>query len=191
MKYLAFLLSPFLLLACATTASPPIETSNAAGEVVYPRDDHGEVMPFEAEKNARAAVDAAIIKAAASNKDALIVMGANWCHDSRALATHFETPKFKAMMSSHYVLEYIDVAQKNMNQDIANDFGLDGTKGTPTVIIVDGTGIVKNLEDAPTWRNAASRSEEEIFKYFRDYAHMSRPNPMLRSTITREEIEAP
>lgn len=190
MKYLALLLSPVLLLACATTAIPPIVTTDAAGEIVYPRDKHGEVMPFEADKNARAAVDAAIIKAGETNKDALIVMGANWCHDSRALATHFETPKFKAMLSSHYVLEYIDVAKKNMNQDIANDFGLDGTKGTPTVLIVDGTGDVKNLEDAPTWRNAASRSEEEIFKYFQDYAHMARPDSMLKSTISKSETGA-
>jgi len=188
MKYLALLLSPVLLLACATNAAPPTITADSAGEVVYPRDDHGEVMPFEADKAARAAVDAAIIKAAETNKDALIVMGANWCHDSRALATHFETPKFKNMLKSHYVLEYIDVAQKNMNQDIARSFGLEGTPGTPTVLIVDGTGKVRNLEDAPTWRNAASRSEEEIFKYFRDYAHTVRPDPMYKSTISADEI---
>jgi len=191
MKYLVVILFPVLLLACATSAAPPNPDTDAVGHVVYPRDKHGEVMPFEAEKDARAAVDAALIKAGETNKDALIVMGANWCHDSRALATHFEKPKFKAMMSSHYVLEYIDVARKNMNQDIARSFGLDGTPGTPTVVIVDGAGNVKNLDDAPTWRNAASRSEEEIFKYFRDYAHSARPDPMLRSTITADEIGAP
>ncbi len=153
-------------------AAPPImSTDKATGDVVYPRDHHGEVMPFVADKAARQAVDAAIIKAAAENKDALIVMGANWCHDSRALATHFETPRFKSMLRSHYVLEYIDVARKNKNQDIANSFGVDGTKGTPTVFIVDGTGQVRNLETAPTWRNAASRDEEDIYEYFRAYAH--------------------
>jgi hypothetical protein len=200
-KLLPTLFGTILLAACTTSAAQSagkeagVETlaveSQKEDVKVYPRDDHGEVMPFEADKNARAAVDAAIIKAGKTSKDALIVMGANWCHDSRALATHLESPKFKAMLSSHYVLEYIDVGQKNMNQDIARDFGLDGTKGTPTVFIVDETGQVRNLQDAPTWRNAASRSEEEIFKYFRDFAHLRRPEPMLRSTLSADEISSP
>lgn len=171
MKYIPLLVFPLFLLACATNAAPSKQVSSSSGEIEYPRDEHGEVMPFYTDKAAQIAVDNAIVKANQTNKDALIVMGANWCHDSRALATHFEKPRFKAMLNSHYVLEYIDVAKKNKNQDIARSFGIDGTKGTPTVFIVDGEGKVRNLETAPTWRNAASRNEDDIYNYFRDYAH--------------------
>ena len=171
MKKLISLIVALLLSACASNTASPAQTTKGETVIEYPRDEHGEVMPFYADKEARAAVDAAISKAAETNKDALIVMGANWCHDSRALATHFETPRFKSMIRSHYVLEYIDVAKKNKNQDIARDFGVDGTKGTPTIFIVDGAGKVRNLDTAPTWRNAASRHEDDIYAYFRDYAH--------------------
>lgn len=174
------LVSPFLaalvLSACTTSAAQTSEKTMAHSdesqqEKVYPRDEHGEVMPFEAEKNATKAVDAALVKAAAKNKHALIVMGGNWCHDSRALATHFEKDRFKTLLKSHYVLEYIDVGMKTENQHIAKRFGLEGTKGTPTVFIVDGTGKVLNLDTAPTWRNAASRKEQDVYNYFRNYAH--------------------
>lgn len=157
--------------ACSTAFVPANADGKGADIIDYPRDKHGEVMPFVSDKNASKAVDEAIIKAAAEDKKALIVMGANWCHDSRALATHFETSQFKNLLGENYVLEYIDVGQKNKNQDIARRFGLDGTKGTPTVLIIDGTGQILNLETAPTWRNAASRKDVDIYDYFQSYAH--------------------
>lgn len=164
---------PFLLLACTTSAvSSAMQASNSeeTGEAHLPHNENGEVRPFKDGQNNRAKVDEAIIEAAATGKKALIVMGANWCHDSRALATHFAKPRFQTLLQSSYVLEYVDVGQKTKNQDIAKRFGLDGTPGTPTVLIIDGTENLLNPEEAPTWRNAASRSEDEIFEYFENYA---------------------
>ena len=170
-----FVISLFTLIcsACSTSEVPPVSgmfQESTASETSFPRDDHGEVLPFYNRRDDSKKVDAAIIEAAKTGKKALIVMGANWCHDSRSLATHFETPRFKDMIRKSYVLEYIDVGQKNKNQDIAKRFGLDGTPGTPTVLIIDGTGTLLNPKEAPTWRNAASRSEDEIFEYFESYA---------------------
>jgi len=159
--------------ACSTSEASSVSRTlheSTAGETSFPRDDHGEVLPFSKRRNDSKKVDAAIIEAARSGKKALIVMGANWCHDSRSLATHLETPRFKDMVRASYVLEYVDVGQKNKNQDIAKRFGLDGTPGTPTVLIIDGTGKLLNPTEAPTWRNAASRSEDEVFEYFEGYA---------------------
>lgn len=164
LKYVVFFFLPFFLLSCSTTAMTSSET------LFFSTDNDGEARPFTERQNDVAKVDAAIIKAGELNQKALIVMGANWCHDSRALATHFHKPKFKKLIQSYYVLEYVDVGQKNKNQDIARRFGLDGTPGTPTVLIIDGTGTLLNPEEAPTWRNAASRSENEIYSYFENYA---------------------
>ena len=36
-------------------------------------------------------------------------------------------------------------------------------KGTPTVAILDGDGRVLNRKAAPRWRNAASRSDDDIY----------------------------
>ena len=159
--------------ACSTSQAPYASGTlkeSATNEMSFPRDDHGEVLPFHYRRNDSKKVDAAIIEAGKTGKKALIVMGANWCHDSRSLATHLETPRFKDMIRTSYILEYVDVGQKNKNQDIAKRFGLDGTPGTPTVLIIDGTGTLLNPKEAPTWRNAASRSEVEIFDYFESYA---------------------
>ncbi|CAM3633317.1 thioredoxin family protein [Litorimonas haliclonae] len=173
--FTCFFISLFTLTfsACSTSEASSVSSAlqeSTAGDTSFPRDDHGEVLPFYNRRNDSKKVDAAIIEAARSGKKALIVMGANWCHDSRSLATHLETPRFKDMIRASYILEYVDVGQKNKNQDIAKRFGLDGTPGTPTVLIIDGTGTLLNSKEAPTWRNAASRSENEIFDYFERYA---------------------
>jgi len=171
-----FVTASVLLSACASNAAPPLEVNKSEtmeAEKVYPRDDHGEVLAFESisETDASFVVKRAISEAKMTGKQALIVMGTNRCHDSRALATYFEEPDFKTLLRAHYILEYIDVGWKTDNLHIANGFGLDGIKGTPTVVIVNGEGDVQNLDEAPTWRNAASRNKDDVFEYFRGYAH--------------------
>jgi thiol-disulfide isomerase/thioredoxin len=130
---------------------------------------HPEASPFDPKANAKAEVDAALSRAKAADKMSLIVMGANWCHDSRALAGWFATPRFAAMLTTRYELVYVDVGYKDRNLDIARQFGIKSIKGTPTVLIVDGNGKLLNKKDAPTWRNAASRSEDAIFRAFAEF----------------------
>ncbi len=152
-----------LLIAClavACTSFTPVSAVAAA--------EHPEARPFDPEPAliAQKAVDEALSDAALAGKHAMIVMGANWCHDSRALAGWFQTPRFEAMLEENYVVRYIDVGQKDRNIDVAQRFGLDSIVGTPTIIVTDTQGDVLNLETAPTWRNAASRTEDQIYDYF-------------------------
>jgi thiol-disulfide isomerase/thioredoxin len=128
-----------------------------------------EASPFDAKADARARVDAALARAKAGNRMTLIIMGANWCHDSRALAGWLSQPHFAAMIVSRYELVYVDVGYKDRNIDIARRFGLKSIKGTPTVLIVGGDGKLLNKKDAPTWRNAASRSQQEIYEAFAEF----------------------
>jgi len=97
-------------------------------------------------------------------------MGANWCHDSRALAGHFETQRFQTLLNENFSLVYVDVGNKDKNLEVAKGFGLETIEGTPTVIVTDPSGAVLNLADAPSWRNAASRDGDDIYIYFAKYA---------------------
>jgi thiol-disulfide isomerase/thioredoxin len=157
-------LAPFMLMLAAIPLLGP--TAQAAPEELP---DHPEARPFDAKANAKTEVDAALARAKAANKMALIVMGANWCHDSRALAGWFAQPRFAAMIVARYELVYVDVGMRDRNIDIARRFGLKSIKGTPTVLIVDGDGRLLNKKDAPTWRNAAARSQDEIYRAFAEF----------------------
>lgn len=128
-----------------------------------------EASPFDAKADARADVNAALARAKSGNRMVMVVMGANWCHDSRALAGWLSQPHFAAMIVSRYELVYVDVGYKDRNIEIARRFGIKSIKGTPTVLIVNGDGRLLNKKDAPRWRNAGSRSQQEIYKAFAEF----------------------
>ncbi|MCM0001048.1 MAG: thioredoxin family protein, partial [Erythrobacter sp.] len=102
-----------------------------------------------------------------SGKRVLLVMGANWCHDSRALAGWLETPRFAALAAAHYELVYVDVGMpqtgEGRNLEIARRFGLEELKGTPALLVLTADGRAVNLESSAKWRDAASRSEDAIY----------------------------
>ncbi|QDH33008.1 thioredoxin family protein [Porphyrobacter sp. YT40] len=142
------------LAACATTP----ETAAPA---------HPEARSYAVTPDAMADVDAALARAAAADKRVLLVMGGNWCHDSRALAGWLETERFAALIAERYEVVYVDVGVpqtgEGRNLDIARRFGLAEMTGTPALLVLDSGGTALNLETAASWRNAASRSEDAIF----------------------------
>lgn len=133
--------------------------------------DHPEARPFIETANANAEIAAAV---ANSDRKIIVVMGANWCHDSRALAGWFETPRFAAMLNEQYRVVYVDSGSpqtgKGRNLDIAARFGIKKVKSTPLVFILSPNGeLLNSRKDAVSWRNSASRNENEIYNYFADF----------------------
>lgn len=128
---------------------------------------HPEAATYAVTPDAMADVDAALARAAASDKRVLLVMGANWCHDSRALAGWLETPRFAALVSARYEVVYVDVGVpqtgEGRNLEIARRFGLAEIPGTPALLVLTANGRAVNLDTAASWRNAESRSEDVIF----------------------------
>lgn len=141
------------LVACATTGDPASA--------------HPEARAYSATADATADVDAALARASANGKRVLLVLGANWCHDSRALAGWLETPRFAALTAESYEVVFVDVGVpqtgEGRNLDIARRFGLVELPGTPALLVLTADGKALNLDTAASWRNAASRSEDAIF----------------------------
>jgi Thioredoxin-like len=126
---------------------------------------------FDESRNAQTDVDVALDRAKTEDKMVLLIMGANWCHDSRDLATWLESPRFKSMLDARYVLVFVDVGKPQTgdgrNLNVARRFGIKTMKTTPLVVIASPTGIrLNSKKDAIGWRNAASRSEDEVFRHF-------------------------
>lgn len=123
-------------------------------------------VPYDATRDALVDVDAALLAARTSGKHVLLIMGGSWCHDSMALWDQFHTPRTATMLAARYEIAWVDVGQRDRNLHIARRFGLVGIDGTPTVLILRPDGTPTNLEDAPRWRNAASRKPAAIYRTF-------------------------
>ena len=128
-----------------------------------------EARPFDADADASAELAAAQVKAKAEGKLVLAVFGANWCHDSRALAGMLGTPRFRALTDAGYEVVYIDAGVPQTgdgrNLDLAARYGVPDIVGTPTVLVLDFDNLLNSPEDARGWRNASTRSADEIFSW--------------------------
>ena len=118
-----------------------------------------------------AAIDAALAKSKQSGKPVLLVMGTGGCHDSAWLANLIATDRF-APVRARYEIVYADIGMPHIrglgrNLDVPKRFGFK-IKGTPTVAILDANGTVLNRKAAPKWRNAASRSDDDIYNELMD-----------------------
>ncbi len=116
--------------------------------------------------DAMPAIDAALARAGASGKPVLLIMGTGACHDSAWLANLLTTERF-APVRARYEIVHADIGMPHVkgqgrNPDIPKRFGF-RIKGTPTVAILDARATVLNRKAAPKWRNAASRSDDDIY----------------------------
>ncbi|MCL9982393.1 MAG: thioredoxin family protein [Erythrobacter sp.] len=127
---------------------------------------HPEARSYAVTADAMGDVDAALARASANGKRVLVVLGANWCHDSRALAGWLESPRFAAIAAERYETVFVNVGMPQNsdghNLDVARRFGLAEVPGTPALLVLTAEGRAVNLDTAASWRNAASRSEDAI-----------------------------
>jgi len=149
---------------CANAVgSTPVEANKTEH-----RDD--DPRPFDASRNAMMDVDVALAAAKVSRRNVLLVLGGNWCHDSRGLAGKFEEPELAAVVADGYELVWVDVGYRDRNLDVAQRFGVLEVRGTPTVLILSPEGELLNADSVHDWRTADSKPYDETLVYFKKYA---------------------
>lgn len=126
----------------------------------------GEPRPFDRSRDAMGDVDAALARARERGARVLLVLGANWCHDSRALAAKFADPALAPLIAERYELVWVDVGMGDRNLDVAARFGVPKLAGAPTVLVLSAEGALLNAASVSEWRSAASRTVEDARAYF-------------------------
>lgn len=159
-----------LLAALLLTQQPQFEPRPPPPRSATPQDRFSTIA-FDPAQDARANLEFALAATKISGKKLLVIMGANWCHDSAALANLLDSPRFVGMINDNYETLFIDSGTpqtgKGRNLDIARRLGFNKIKSTPLVMVVSPDGrLLNSRKDAARWRNAASRSEDDIYRYF-------------------------
>ena len=110
----------------------------------------------------------AAASAKAANKDLLVVLGANWCHDSENFVTRKLTaPAVAQVVDKRYQTLLVNVGLYEQLQAQLDVLGIPVLYGTPTVIAIDSdTARIVNRDSLDTWRSADVRSEQEAVDYF-------------------------
>jgi len=149
------------LVALALTAGNAVLADDApipakeSGELYLPSDD------------AMADVRNALSAARDSDKLVLVVMGANWCHDSRALASRLYLEPLNTLIDEHYETVFVDVGFLDKGKDVISSIGPPVYYATPTVLIMDPVSDrLVNADNRHQWGDAYNISMEESLEYF-------------------------
>lgn len=154
-KYFVAIIALLLLTnACSTHTSP-------YGESVYISSDKPMLD-----------IQSTLEKAKENNKLLLVVMGAQWCHDSRGLANKFTKDGLADVLSVNYEVVYVDVGYYKDLRAISQRFGQAHYFATPTVMIINSqTEQLINAKDMHIWGSADSISLPKYIEYFEAYAN--------------------
>jgi len=126
---------------------------------------------YQSSDNPLADVQQALDRAAENDRLALVVVGANWCHDSRALAARLYRSPLAEVIQEDYELVFVDVGFYENGRDVVQQFGVANYYATPTVLIVDpSSGALLNDEDRHVWTNAYSIDMPSSVQYFEKWA---------------------
>jgi thioredoxin-related protein len=122
---------------------------------------------FEDRENTQADVNNAIARALAADKLLLLVLGAQWCHDSRGLAQQFSTDTMQTLLKSRFETVFVNVGYYKDLRPLTTQFGYPGYFATPSVMVIDPkTKQLLNMPTMAIWNTADSISSNEVFAYF-------------------------
>ncbi len=133
-------------------------------------DEAATPAPFDEAADARADVDAALAAAAKDGRRVALILGGNWCHDSRALARRLGDPGLGGLVAKNFHTVFVDVGRRDRNLWLARRFGVEALAGTPTVLVVSPDGALLNADRVSDLTSADSKTVAEITAYFRSYA---------------------
>ena len=109
-----------------------------------------------------------IVSTVKSNKQPIIIFGANWCPDCRIFSGTMDIPKIKSYINDHFAILYIDVKRYEINMQLMEEFGIPSAEGIPRVLVFDKRMNLINNSNTTEWRTARERSSQEIFDFFQD-----------------------
>ena len=126
-----------------------------------------ESWQFQPESDVMAQLPKLEQQAATENKLLLLVLGANWCHDSVALLERFNQPAMAQALKQRFAMAFVDVAYLEFGNATTQRYQLPLYYGTPTVLVIQPkTRQLLNKTDVMHWTNAASFDMSAYQQYF-------------------------
>ncbi|MEP7060880.1 MAG: thioredoxin family protein [Betaproteobacteria bacterium] len=93
-------------------------------------------LAYDPAADARADVQRALTEAKASHRPVLLIFGANWCEDCRALDAALKSGRNGALVAREFNLVKVDVGNFDRNLDVAMAYGDPIARGIPAAVIV-------------------------------------------------------
>jgi thioredoxin 1 len=123
--------------------------------------------PYNETADAKLDIKQALTQAATANIPVIVVFGANWCGDCRALDTAMKTGASAPLLSRDFKIVKVDVGQFNKNVDIAKSYGVPLEKGIPAVVIISTNNEVLYATKSGELADARKMGDNAIYEFFK------------------------
>jgi thioredoxin 1 len=123
--------------------------------------------PYNETADAKLEIKQALTQAATARIPVIVVFGANWCGDCRALDTAMKTGASAPLLSRDFKIVKVDVGQVDKNLDIARSYGVPLEKGIPAVAIISTNNEVLYATKAGELADARKMGDNGIYEFFK------------------------
>ena len=121
---------------------------------------------YDEKADARHDIAAAIANAGESQRNIVLIFGANWCPDCRALDAHMHQAELASIIAKNYVIVQVDVGREDKNLDLAEQYHVPIKHGIPALAVLDLRGNLLYAMDQGQFADARHMSYESIKTFF-------------------------
>ena len=125
-----------------------------------------EAQPYDEAADAKADLKQALAASKADQQPVLLIFGANWCKDCRALDAALQTGRNAELVKREFRVVKVDVGNFNKNLDVAEAYGNPIKKGIPGAAVLSPDAKVLYITKLGELADARHMSETGIYDFF-------------------------
>ncbi len=134
-------------------------------------------LPYDESADAKASLQQALRAAGADQRSVLVIFGANWCEDCRALDQALQSGRNAALIAREFAVVKVDVGRFDRNLDVAQGYGDPIRKGIPAAVVLSADNRVLYSTKAGELADARRMSETGIYDFFQKVVRTAREKP--------------
>jgi len=119
------------------------------------------------DENADAKLDIKNALSIASNAPVIVVFGANWCGDCKALDAAMKQGASAALLARDFKMVKVNVGRFDKNLEIAKAYGVPLEKGIPAIAIISSENKVIYVTKDGELANARKMGDDGIYQFFK------------------------
>ncbi|NHQ81192.1 thioredoxin family protein [Chromobacterium vaccinii] len=131
-------------------------------------------LPYDEKADARVELSRTLDAAKQNHQPVLLILGANWCPDCRALDEALKKGKSAELLAREFKVVKVDVGNFDHNLDIDAEYGHPIGKGIPAAVVLSPDNQVIYATRAGELADARRMSETGIYEFFERVSRLGR-----------------
>ncbi len=115
--------------------------------------------------NPRKEIAAGLRQARLEHKRVLLSFGGDWCPDCQMLNVYLHDGVNAPLVDKDYVVVHVWIGHKDMNLDLARQYGVPIDQGVPALAVLDAHGKVIHAQSTGEFKDMRSMNSSEVTEF--------------------------